>query len=419
MARKYLIILLLIIISSCEKSQDLNEKILKFYGDALEDIGYSVAKAEGGFVIAGQLTEVSRPTPNVINTGTSVRKMGIIKTGDDGNVIWQKSFGDNFPAVGTKAIVLDDGSVVCAGYVIDTVAPFLRDIFVVKTDGTGSVISQKIYKIPDPLNDKSNQYATDIVKTTEGFMILGVTDAERTPISDSVGNVAGKKDILFLRIDNSLEVIGTYATGFPGDDEALALKPDVNGGYIVAATTSRSNKPVTVQAGSNILLMRVNDLGIDTEQRIIGGIEDESVADLEVLSDGYFIAGTTGKEGAEQHGYVWKIPLNIHATPVFEHKINISSASESSISYSINSISRYKTNSFVLAGKSGSGSNTTMLIFITDGEGQLVAGKSLLTGGTGIQAAYDVISDENDNIIAVGKNSYESNSMISLLKFRF
>ena len=144
MARKYLIALFLILLSSCEKNQNINEHLLKFYGDALEDIGYSIARSDNGFVIAGQFTEVSRPTPNYIENRTSKRQMGIIKTGNDGNVIWQHTFGDNYPAVGTKVIVLDDGSVVCAGYVIDTVSPFLRDIFVVKTDGEGSVISKKI-----------------------------------------------------------------------------------------------------------------------------------------------------------------------------------------------------------------------------------------------------------------------------------
>ena len=417
MARKYFFILMLILLSSCEKNKNVNENLLKFYGDALEDIGYSVARADNGYVIAGQLTEVHRPTQNYILPSSSSRKMGIIRTNDDGNALWQKSFGDKLPSVGTKAIVLGDGSVICVGYVIDTVPPFQRNIFIVKSDGEGNPLLQKIYKRPR-VDDKSNQYATDIVQTSEGFMVLGVTDAERTPISDSAGNVAGKKDILFLRISNTLEVISTYATGFPGDDEAVAIKPDINGGFIVLATTTRSNKPAAEQGGTNILLMRVNDQGTDTEQRIIGGKENEYAADFEVMNDGYMITATIGSEGTSQTGYVWKMPVNIHASSVFEDDLEILSGSVK-LSYSISAISRYKTSSFVIAGKTGTGSTSSMLIFIIDGEGSLVLGKSLITGGSGIQAAYDVISDENDNIIAVGKNSYESNSMISLLKFRF
>lgn len=416
MYRYYFITLLLFLFSSCERTEDINNNILRFYGDALEDIGYSIAPADNGFVIAGQLTEVSRPTTNYIDIKTSVKKMGIIKTDNNGNVFWQKSFGNKLPAVGTKAIVLEDGSVVCVGYVIDTITPFLKDIFIVKTDNQGGVLLQKIYKTA---GDVSNQYATDIIKTTEGFMVLGSTDAERQPITDSTGNEAGKKDILLLRINSSLEIINSHSTGFPGNDEGVALKNDFNGAYIIAATTDRSDRPKTEQDGNNILLLKVNTEGKDTQQRIIGKTGNEYAADIEVLSDGYLVAGTYGNEGSGQRGYVWRMSANIFAPPLADHKIEIDSTASTAVSFRINAISRYKSSSFVMAGQSGSGTSARMIIFITDNEGNLITGKSVITGGTGSQSVYDVISDDGGNIFAVGKNSYETNSMISLLKFRF
>ena len=66
-----------------------------------------------------------------------------------------------------------------------------------------------------------------------------------------------------------------------------------------------------------------------------------------------------------------------------------------------------------------SASSAKMLIFVTDSEGNQVAGKDMITTATGVQVAYDVITDENDDIIVVGKNSFENNSMISLFKIRF
>lgn len=413
MARKYFFILMLILLSSCEKNKDIDESLLKFYGDALEDIGYGVARAGDGFVIAGQLTEVSRSSPNRIDR-TSRQKMGIIKTTDDGNVVWQKSFGGKLPAVGTKAVELDDGSIVCVGYVIDTVT-LLKDIFIVKTDGGGSALLQKIYQTA---GDAANQYATDIIKTSDGFLILGVSDAFRAPDIESAGNEAGKKDVYLMRISNSLELIDDPRSfGFPGNDEGIAIKKDINSGYIIVGTTDRSDKPAAEQDGNNILLLRVNSQGKDIEHRIIGKTGDEYAADIEVLSDGYLVAGTYGNEGPDQRGYVWRMSANIFAPPLTEDKIEIGSSA--STAFRINAVSGYKTNSFVMAGQSLSGSSTRMIIFITDNEGNLISGKSVITGGTGSQAVNDVISDEGGNIYAVGKNSYESNSMISLLKFRF
>jgi hypothetical protein len=414
MARKYLFILMLILLSSCEKNKDVNENLLKFYGDALEDIGYSISKAGDGFVIAGQLTEVSRSDQNSIDTRTSRRKMGIIMTGDDGNVTWQKRFGGKLPAVGTKAIALDDGSIVCVGYVIDTVT-LLRDIFIVKTDVGGSPLLQKVFKTA---GDVANQYATDIIETSDGFLILGVSDAFRAPDIESAGNEAGKKDVYLMRINNSLELIDDPRSfGFPGNDEGVAIKKDIGSGYIVVATTDRSD--AVQQDGNNILLLRVNSQGKDIEHRIIGKTGDEYAADIEVLSDGYLVAGTYGNAGPDQRGYIWRMPANIFAAPLTEGKIEIKSSASEAVSYRLNAVSRYKSNSFVMAGQSGSGSSARMLVFITDNEGNLIEGKSVITGGTGSQAVNDVISDDGGNIYAVGKNSYESNSMISLLKFRF
>jgi hypothetical protein len=221
-----------------------------------------------------------------------------------------------------------------------------------------------------------------------------------------------------MRINNSLELIDDPRSfGFPGNDEGVAIKKDIGSGYIVVATTDRSD--AVQQDGNNILLLRVNSQGKDIEHRIIGKTGDEYAADIEVLSDGYLVAGTYGNAGPDQRGYIWRMPANIFAAPLTEGKIEIKSSASEAVSYRLNAVSRYKSNSFVMAGQSGSGSSARMLVFITDNEGNLIEGKSVITGGTGSQAVNDVISDDGGNIYAVGKNSYESNSMISLLKFRF
>jgi hypothetical protein len=184
-------------------------------------------------------------------------------------------------------------------------------------------------------------------------------------------------------------------------------------------TTDRSELKADKQAGNNIFLLRVNADGSATQPRIIGGTADEYAADMEVLNDGYLIAGTTGSEGSVQQGYVWGISSNIYTAPIINHEIKIEPSSSAQPSFSVKAICRYKTNSIVMAGQVVIGSSAEMLIFVTDADGYLVEGKKKITGSTGVQVAYDVISDDDDNIIAVGKNSYENNSMISLLKFRF
>jgi hypothetical protein len=410
MKGKYLTSIFVILLLSCTKTPETNDVILKYYGDAYEDIGYSVVKAGDGYAIAGQLTQITRENGNYI-TG-SAKRFGVIRTSSDGNMIGEKIIlGDSITAVATKVIALDDGSLVCTGYVNSTATQ--QDIIVVKIDASGNVSGQNIF------HSSGNQYGIDIIKTQEGYLILGSTDIRREPVTDYTGNAAGKKDVLLIRINNNLEPIGLpVATGFLGNDEGVALKEDISGGYIIAGTTDRSDCPKAEQDGNNVFLLRVNSDISTTQFRILGGVKDEYAADIEVLADGYFVAGTLGNDGGVQSGYVWKLSENINDAPVSEHAIDIEPSMTSKSAFSLKAICRYKTNSFLMAGQYGSGSLARMLIFATDADGNFVEGKLKVEGGTGTQVAYDVISDGED-IISVGKNSYENNSMISLLKFRF
>ena len=409
MMRKYLILLLVVLFSSCEKSQDKNDPLLKFYGDAYEDIGYSIAQVDNGYLIAGQFTEITRNENNYIEK--SIRKMTIILTDNEGDRVWKTSPGDNFPSVGLKVLPLDDGSVVCTGYTIDTLLK--KNLFVVKLDANGVVSKQMVFE------NSGNQYGRDIIKTVEGFMILGTTDVAKPASAESLGNISGKKDILILRVDNNLDWIGEFAYGFPGNDEGVAIKADRDGGYIVVGTTDRSELVNSEQDRNNIFLLKINSVGGAPDTRIFGGVDDEYAADIEVVNDGYMVAGTIGSEGSDQTGYVWKLSNDISEPIILKHEISLKTSSGGDLNFSVNAIDRYKTNSFVMAGQAVTGSSTKMLIFVTDADGYPVEGKEMVAGSTGSQAAYDVISDDNDNIIAVGKNSYGNNSMISLLKFKF
>jgi hypothetical protein len=413
MARKFLIPVLLIILFSCEKLEDKNQISIKYYGDALEDIGYSIAATNDGYVIGGQLTNVVRQS-SYINPINSIKQTGIIRTKSDGNAIWKYNFGKRLSGTGSKVLVLQDGSVVVAGFVTDTVT-LQKDSFVVKTNSDGLNAVEKHYKM------SGNQFATDIIETETGFIILGSTDVAREPLTESSGNATGKKDILILTINSNLEPVrAPLAIGFPNNDSGVAIKRDING-YVVAGTTDRSEKVSSIQSGNNILIVRINSDGSATQPRIIGGTREEVASDFEVLDDGYLITGTIGAEGSVKQAFVLELSSDIYADVIFDETNNIDLEPDitTKTTVSIHAICRYKANSFIVAGQFGTGSSGRMLLFVTDASGKYVEGKKLVYGGTGTQVVHDVITDTENNIIAVGKNSYENNSMISLIKFRF
>jgi hypothetical protein len=406
-----IIIICLLLFTSCEKVTD-QDYLLKYYGASYEDIGYSVTIVKDGYVIAGQLEDVHRNNDGYITSRN--KNMGIIKTGWDGNEIWKVSIGGKNNDLGSKIYQNSDGSLVCVGTFTDTVfaASSQTDVFVAKISQQGTIEWQRTYG-----KKYGNQTGIDIIKTPDGYMVLGSTDVEAPSGSSSSGNIAGKTDILLLKIKENGDSTESFQYGFPGNDLGKVIKADQGDNYIVFATTDQSDPG---QDKNNMLLVKINSVGYSTQKLFLGGTDDEYAGDMEVLSEGYLLAGNIGKNGESQKIQVIKLKNNIFDSPYFSKFITIADPLDPAIaSCGVCSISLYNTGSYVLAGYSGIGSSANMMVFEMDGDGNPVAGHEVIKGSTGTQVAYDVAAGDDGYIIAVGKNSYDINSMITLLKFRF
>jgi hypothetical protein len=399
--------LMAVLFAGCEKSID-DPSILKFYGDAREDIGYSITSSNGDYIIAGLFTDLTRIGGNYIES--SDRNMGIIKVESNGKLKWKLSAGDGLADEGASLIVLSDGSMVCTGLSSDTTitGETRTDIFLVKVSAEGSIVWQ------NKIGGSGNQAGSDLVQSTDGgFYIIGSTDVYRAQVGNFSENIAGKKDIYIVKTNGLGVFQWSVAYGFGGDDRGVKIKEDKNGNYIILGTTDTSDPG---QDKSNMILIKINALGGLVSSKILGTADDEYAADIEVLNDGYFIAGTIGKEGEDQQILAMKLPANIFGTPLFSSKF--AKESNGVLSSKVNAVTSPDGKKFILAGQAGPGSSADMLVMRLDESGNEL-GTPMITGGTGLQTANDVITDSEDNVIIVGKNSNKNNSMISFLKFRF
>lgn len=400
--------ILVMLLQACEKNTERPYN-LRLYGDAYEDIGYSVLTVSDGYVIAGQLTLIKRKDGSYIES--SDKNMGIIKVNWNGDLVWKVSAGGKYDDLGSKIYQLTDGSLICVGTMTDTThaTPGTKDIYIVKLSPAGSVVWEKAF------GGSGNQTGSDVIKSAEGFMILGTTDVSREPLSDSTGNKAGFSDFYFLRISDNGDSIDSKAWGYPENEIPKVIKADPAGNYIVFGTTDMINADKG-QLKSNMILLKLNtDGNISGGVKIIGGAADEYAADMEVLDDGYLITGTTGKDGESQQIYVSRLRQNIFADPFYTKSILVSGQT----SCKVNSVSVYGTDSFVLAGYTGI-TSPKMLVFEMDADGNEVEGHKIINGSAGTEVvANDVITGDDGYIIAVGRNTYDVNSMIAFLKFRF
>ena len=347
-----LTVVFLFILTSCREGED-ELYTVRFFGDAYEDIGYSIGIADDGYVITGQLSEIERNDDNFI--ASSDRNLCVLKTGWNGNLIWKLTAGGSSDDRGSKICVLSDGSLICTGTLTDP-ADNTTDILAVKVTSAGIMEWQRNY------GGAGNQAGLDIIEIAGGFMVLGSTDTERLPFSDSTGNIAGRKDLYLLRLTQSGDSSASYAYGYPGNDLGAVIKEDPDGGFILLGTTDRSEPG---QDGNNIILVRINDAGNAVESRIIGGPEDEYAGDLEFVSDGYFISGTKGAEGAQQSILLNRLGKNIFSPPAqgFPREITVSGLSSGVMA---TTPTAYGT--FILAGRSGTGSSSDMLFLEVDEE---------------------------------------------------
>jgi hypothetical protein len=402
-------ILILLLLSSCQKNVEV-PYTLKFYGDTREDIGYSVAIAPDGYIIAGQMEVMTRENDFIIDS-LSDKQMAVLKTDWDGNVVWKVITGGKKDDMGARVYQLGDGSVICAGTYTDTVSNATlnrkKEVFAVKISSAGQVIWKKSY------GGKGNQTGKDIAEYTNGLLILGTTDCLNAPVTDSTGNPEGKTDLYILKISDNGDSLDSYQRGFPGNEAASAIREDSDGNFIVLGTTDMSPKN-SGMAEHNFLVVKLSSAGDIINSKITGNEDDEYSSGLEVLQDGYLVAGTIGDASALQQAYVVKLKKDIQLQPEFRKKFTINSYSTA-----VNSITTYQGGNFLIGGYVNINPGLRMLVFEMDGSGNPVEGKTMIKGSTGNQSVNDVVSGDDGYIIAVGRNTYEVNSMMSLLKFRF
>ena len=400
-------LLLLLLLPACKKN-GTESYMLKFYGDAREDIGYSVAIASDGYIIGGQMDLIARKN-GFLTDSLSNKEMAVIKTDWDGNVKWKVSAGGKYDDMGSKIYQLSDGSIICVGTLTDTLlVTRKKQVFAMKISSAGQIVWKKAY------GGAGNQMGKDIAESGTGFLVLGTTDAPSLSGADSTGNIAGNTDLLILSISDNGDFIESHPAGFSGNDEATAIKQDIDGRFIVLGTTDREIQGSGMEL-NNLFVVRLREDGIQIGHNVIGTADDEYASGLQILQDGYLIAGNVQVSPTSRQAYIVKLKRDIFHDPVeFIKKYTISKYSTT-----VNAISQYTGGNYVVGGYIDANPGLRMLVFEIGADGVPVDGKTVIKGSTADQTINDVVAGDDGYIIAVGRNTYEVNSMISLLKFSF
>jgi len=227
----------------------------KTYGDTLNDRAYSAQQTlDGGYIVAGAM-----------NASTPYRAyMWILKLDGSGNIQWQKAGsggGAYNPAYSVQQTL--DG-----GYIVAGATEYPHNVLVSKLDTNGNIQWQKIY-------GALNGWAYSIQQTLDGgYIVAGYTG--------SFG--AGSSDMLVLKLDTNGNIQWQKTYGGTNYDIAYSIQQTLDSGYIVAGQTTGTNR--------DMLVLKLDANGNIQWQKTYGGTNyDIAYSIQQTLDSGYIMAG--------------------------------------------------------------------------------------------------------------------------------
>jgi hypothetical protein len=240
----------------------------KTFGGTENDGGWSVQQTtDGGYIIAGYTTV----------SGTDDWDVWLIKTDEYGDEIWDKTFGGTNDDHGYSVIQTTDGGYIITGYTSSyVVGP--TDVLLIKTDEYGNEIWNRTF------GGMSYDCGYSVQQTRDnGYVVIGVS------YSDNDSDI----NAWLIKIDNNGDEVWNRFIGGSGYDIGRSLRQTVDGGYIIIGYTSSYGV-----GKEDVWLIKTDEYGKLVWDKTFGGTEtDEGLSICQTTDGGYIITGYTTSSG--------------------------------------------------------------------------------------------------------------------------
>lgn len=241
----------------------------KTFGKTGNEWAYSVQQtSDGGFILAGYTQSY----------GAGIGDVWSIKTDENGNMLWNKTFGGIKDDAATSVKQTLDGGYILAGWTESYGAGNL-DAWVIKIDANGN---EKWNKTFGGIVDDDT---SSIQQTSDGGYVLAGT-------TFSYG--AGSRDAWFIKIDANGNEQWNKTFGGSGEDGFNSMWETSDSGYILAGGTESYGTD-----NRDAWIIKTDANGNELWNRTFGGINlDEAYSVQQILDGDYVIAGLTTSYGA-------------------------------------------------------------------------------------------------------------------------
>ena len=382
-----LIFLLAVLLFACNKEDYVSsgqaDSFIKFFGNSLSDFGFDVKQtSDGGYIFIGTTT-----------TSEDGTDMLLIKTNKYGNQEWAKNFGGDLDDKGYSLQIAYDGGYILLGSTTQSTGN-TTDFYLVRTDNSGNETWA------NTIGGSSNEEGYCVQQTDDGgYILIGYTE--------SYG--FGAKDIFLVKTDQNGDTLWTNTFGGPVDDIGRSVAQKNDKSFVITGSTKSFSE--TGQDGSNLIIIKTNENGFETDKITYGGLDNDYGESIQILpGGGYVVTGTTSSSGNGLSDiYLLLIGENIHEEPVTK----TFGGSENDFGYSIRLT---ENNGFIIVGTKGISGNSAVYLIKTDNSGAEEFSKTY--GGVGNETGKAVEQTTDGGFIIIGSSVIEGNSMISLVKTR-
>jgi hypothetical protein len=270
------------------------------HGDYLFD---AQPTADYGFILAG--SSLSNLTGSKTSENKGDLDYWVWKMDEDGELVWQKNFGESGADFLIGIRNTPDGGFILAGTSNSEAGVFKKDpclghedIWIIKLNAKGSEEWQKTF------GGAGRDVAKVIVPTLDGgYIIGGSSDSGISPkILDGGEDKYGKSeqnrgnlDFWIIKLDELGEIKWQKTLGGRYVDILESLTPTKDGGYLIGGY---SNSPASQDKDhdgygeGDYWVLKIDNEGLIEWQKTLGGDNDDHLyAVLQTIDGGYIIAG--------------------------------------------------------------------------------------------------------------------------------
>lgn len=273
------------------------------YGGLAAEYGYSVVQTiDGGFVLTGR----------TLSYGSGQEDVYLVRTKDDGDTIWTRTYGGTGFDEGASVLQTSDSGFVVAGGV-ESLGAGGTDVYLIKTDARGDTVWTRA------IGGASGDWGSAVRRTSDGgYIVVGTTY--------SFG--AGGADVYLIKTDVNGNTLWTKTFGGASTDFGYSVEQTTDSGYIIAAWTESFGSGY-----ADVWLVRTDVSGDTLWTRTFGGDSfDYGHSVLQTADGGYAVAGNAWPSGAHAYDiYFIKTDADGHVA-VAEPKVSPTSSTAISVS---------------------------------------------------------------------------------------